>query len=99
MKLGETVTYPSLEGLALCGSILYSLCVPSDFGGRPGFYVNMSCIFPHVVVAVGTLVGVETGDGVFRARIRCELGLLLCSVVNTTLLRVGLWPKLLEEKP
>ena len=62
MKLGETVTYPSLEGLALCGSILYSLCVPDDFGGRPGFYVSMSCIFPHVV-GVGTLVGGEAEDG------------------------------------
>lgn len=97
MKLDETVTYPSLEGLALCGIILYTLCVPSDFGGRPVFYVSMSCIFPHVV-AVGTLVGGEAGDEVSRARIRCELGLLLCSVVNTTLLRVGLRPKLLEQK-
>ena len=79
----------------LCVAVSYTVCVPSDFGGRPGFYVSMSCIFPHVV-GVGTLVGGEAADEVSRARITCELGLLLCSVVNTTLLRVGLRPKLLE---
>ena len=98
MKLDETVTYPSLEGLALCGSILYTLCVPSDFGGRPVFYVSMSCIFPHVV-AVGTLVGGEAGDEVSRARIRCEPRFVLSSVAVVILLWSKVGPKVLEQNP
>ena len=36
MELGTTVTYCSLEGVSLCGSIVSSLCVPGGFGGRAG---------------------------------------------------------------
>lgn len=39
------------------GVSLYSLCVPSGFGGRPGFDVNISHIFAQVVLAAITLVG------------------------------------------
>lgn len=48
MKLHETVTYPSLEGVSLCGSFLCSLCVPTGFGGKAGSEVSMVTSSPRV---------------------------------------------------
>ena len=38
-------------------------------------------------------------DGRARARARCELGLLLCSVPDTTVLRVASGLKVLKKRP
>ena len=40
MKLDETVNYVSLEVGPYVGATLYSLFVPSGFGGRAGFDVT-----------------------------------------------------------
>ena len=94
MKLVETVTYCGPEGCTWVSTPLYSLCVPSGFGGRAGSDVNTNYIFPQ---AANTLVGGRGGDGVARGRARCELGFLLCPEAITTLFRAG--HKLLEQKP
>ena len=81
-----------IEVLKACpyvGALLYNLCVPSGFGGRARFDVHTSHVFPQGAVAAITLVGGGAGA-------RCDLGLLLCSVANTTLLGTGTGPKLLE---
>ena len=59
MKFGDTVTYPRLEGVSLCGSIPMHLWlyVPSSFGGRSGSKVSMDRIFFQCVLAAITLVG------------------------------------------
>lgn len=77
---------------------LYSLHVSSGFGGRTGSDISMGHIFPHGVLAGVTLVGGGVGDGGATCRARCELGRLLCSVADITLLgeRSGL--KLLKQK-
>ena len=86
MKLGAGATYPSLEGVSLCGNIpMPSVCVPSGFGGRAGSEVSMGHIFPWGVLAATTLLDDMAGDGGVRVRARCEPGLLLCSVAVTTL--------------
>ena len=84
MKLGETVTYPGLERVSLCGHILYGLCMPSGFGGRPGSEVGISHVFPQGVLAAITLV--RGGDGGAKARAMPEPGLLLCLVTYNALL-------------
>ena len=81
------------------GGSLCSLSVPSGFDGRGGSEVSTGHIFPQDVLAAITLVGDGAGVGVARARARCEPGLLLCSVVVTTLSRAGSGPKVLEWKP
>ena len=60
------------------GASQYSLYVPSGFGGRAGFDVKTSHIFPHSVLAAITLVGGGAGDEGPRAIARCKLGSLLC---------------------
>ena len=50
------------------------------------------------MLAAITLVGGWTRDGGVRARARCEVGLLPCSVAVTTLLGVGSGLMLLEQK-
>ena len=82
------------------GVSLYSLCVPSDFGGRTGSDVNMSHALLQGVLMAITLVESDAGSGGTRARGSCEPGLLLCSVANTThhLMGAGLGSKLLEQK-
>lgn len=79
------------------GSSLYSPCVPSGFGGRGGFDMNSSNIFPQGVLAAITFVGGGHGDGGARAGISCEL--FLCSMALTNLFRVRSVPMLLEQKP
>ena len=48
MKLSESFTYPSLEGVSLRGSILCSLPRYSGFNGRAGSEVSLVCVFPRV---------------------------------------------------
>ena len=50
------------------GTPLYSLHVPSGFGGRVGPEVSTGHIFPSGLMAVITLVGGGTGDRGVRAR-------------------------------
>lgn len=88
-----------LKGYPCVGVSLYSLCMPSVFGGKSGFELSMSDIFPQCVVAAIILVGGGIGDEGSRDRARCEPGLLFCSVANITLLRAGPGPKLLKQKP
>ena len=67
------------------GASLYRLCVPNAFGGRAGFDMNTSHIFPQGVLAAITLVRSGAGEGGARAGSRCELGLLLYSVAISAL--------------
>lgn len=62
--------------------------MPCGFGGSAEFDVSSSHIFPWVVLAAINLLGSGAGDGGARAKARCELSLLLCLVVNSTLFRV-----------
>ena len=57
----------------------------SGFGGRAGSEVTMGHINPLDVLAVSNLVGGRAGDGVARARVRCEPEILLCSMAVTIL--------------
>ena len=75
---------------------LYNLHVPSTFGGRAGFDVNASHIFPEGVLAAIPLAGGRAGEGGARAGARCEPGLPLCSVATTVLSGVRSDCKLLE---
>ena len=70
--------------------------VPTAFGGRAGFDVDASHVFPQGVLAAVTLVGDGAGGGGARDGAVCEAGRPLCSVVVTAL---GSAPKLLEWKP
>ena len=88
-----------MKGYPYVGASLYSLHVPSGLGGRAEFDVNKSQIFPWGLLAPTTLVGDGAGDRRPRARARCKVGLLLCSVATTTISGTGASPKLLEEKP
>ena len=90
---------PVLKGCPCVGASLYSLFVPSGFGGSPGSDVSTNLIFAHGVLAAITLIVGMTGDGGTRARARCELELLLCSVTSTTLSELVMGPTLLEQKP
>ena len=72
-----------LKGYSYVGASLCRLCLPSAFGGRAGFDVDTSCIFPQGVLTTVTLVGGVAGDGGARACARCEAGLPLCSVAVT----------------
>ena len=72
--------------------------MPSDFGGSSVSEVSMDHIFPQGMLAAITLVGGGPRDGA-RARATCELGLLLCSEVITTLSGMGSGPKVLGQKP
>ena len=99
MNLGETVTYRGLEGVFHGEACLYRLHVPSAFGGRAGFDLNISHVLPQGVLAALTLVGDGAGDEGARARARCGVELPLCSVGVTALSGAGSDPKLLEQKP
>ena len=68
-----------------CSYVAASLCVPSAFGGRAGFGVEASHVFPQDVLVAVSLVGSGARDGGARAGTRCEVGLPLCSVARTTL--------------
>ena len=68
-------------------------------GGRAGFDMNTSHILSQDLLPAITLVGYGAGEGGGRTRARGEVGLHLCSVAVTILLRVGSAPKLLGQKP
>ena len=59
-----------LKGYPCVGVTLYSLNVPSAFGGRARSHVSMSHIFPQGVLEAITLVGNGIGGGRARARAR-----------------------------
>ena len=69
MKLGETVAYPSLEGVPCVGGSL-SVHVASGFGGRAGPEVNIVHAFPQGVLVAITLVEDGARDRGDRARAR-----------------------------
>lgn len=86
-----------LKGCPCLGISLYSILVPSGFGGRAGSDVNRSFVFPHFVLAAITMVvGAASGQGA-RARARYE-SVLLYSVAIAALLRVVSVPMLLKQK-
>ena len=66
------------KGFPCVGASLYSLHVPSGFGGRTRCEVNTSHVFLKGVLAAITLVGGGAGDGGARIRARCELELPFC---------------------
>lgn len=96
MKLLHTVV---LKWCSYGRVSLHTLPTPSGFAVRFGFDMSTSGIFPQGVPAAITLVLGATGERSDRARVRCEVGLPLCSVANTALLRVRLGNELLEQKP
>lgn len=61
----------------------YTTCVPSGFGERAGSDMSTSHIFPQGVLKASTLVGAASRET--RAKLKCELELLLYSVANTIL--------------
>lgn len=61
---------------------LYSLCVPSGFGGKARYEVSVGHIFPQCVLAAITLTGGGAVDEGARARAKGEPGLLL-ALTNT----------------
>lgn len=67
------------------------LCMPSDFGERPGADVDTSRVFPKDMLATKTLEGGGTRYGGARASAACEVGLPLCLVAIITLLNMGGW--------
>ena len=83
---------PVLKECPCEGAFLFSLRVPSGFGGRAGSAVSTSHVFPQGVLAAITLVGSRAGDAEARAGAKCKSGLLLCSVASTTLMGVGAAP-------
>ena len=70
--------------------------MPNAFGGRFGFDVDASRIFPLDALAAIPLPGGGAGDGGARAGTGCEAGLPLCSVAIPALLGVVTDPELLE---
>ena len=60
-----------LKGYSYVGASLYRLHKPNAFDGRVGFDVDVSFIFPQIVLAAITLVVCGTGDGGARAGTRC----------------------------
>ena len=74
MNLGETFMYFGL--LNGCSYVRASLCrqhVPHAPGGRVGFEVEASHIFPQGVLAAITLVRGGAGDGGARPCAGCEV--------------------------
>ena len=86
-----------LKGCPYVGVSLCSLHMPSGFGGRAGYDVNTSEVFPQGVLAAITLVGGRAEDGGGSAGARCELGFPFCLVVLTALSGAEASLKLLEQ--
>ena len=53
------------------------MCVLSAFGGRAGFVLYASHVFPQVLLAAITLVGAQTRDGGASPEAECEASLSL----------------------
>ena len=79
-----------LKACSCVRASLRSLHVPSGFDRRAGSEVHRSRILPQVAVASADLVEDRAGFREARARARCKLGLLLCSVAVTALSGAGL---------
>ena len=75
------------------GALLYSLCVPSVFGGSAEFHMNKSNLFIQCVLAAITLVQDWSGDGWAKARVKYE------SLAVQALSESGLDPELMDQKP
>lgn len=97
--------------MSFCESILIQFtacytvyCVPSGFGGRAGYEMSISHVFPQVLLEAITLVGdgargVGGGEGRnARARGRCKPGLLLFSVASTAFPEMEIGSMLMEQK-
>ena len=80
------------------GESLFSLHVPSGFGGRAGSEVSTDCIFYWSVLAAATFLGGRSGVGGVGARARHKLGLLLGSVAVADLSGSGSGPEELEQE-
>lgn len=74
------------------GALLYSLCVPSVFGGSAEFDMKKSNVFIQGVLAAITLVGYWSGDGGAKAGVKYE------SLAVQALSESGLDPELMEQK-
>ena len=98
MKLGKQLPIVVLKRVLLWKH-LCTICMCLGFGERAGSDVSTGHVFLQCVLAAITLVRCGTRDARVRARVKCELGLILCLVASTTLLGVGSDPKLLEQKP
>ena len=68
-------------------------------GRRARTEVSTRCVFLQGVLAVTALVGGRDGVRGARARARCNLGFLLCSLANPILSGVRLGSMGLEEEP
>ena len=81
------------------GPSLFSLCVPSVFGGRAGFDVNTSHVFPQSVLAAITLEGGGAGDGGAKVRTSYEVAFLSAQRLSPPSWDRVSSPKLLQQKP
>lgn len=70
--------------------------VTSGTGGRAGSKVSTAHVFSLGELAAAVLLGDRAGVRGTRARVKCELRLLLGSMATGDLLGVGLGPKGLE---
>lgn len=71
MRLGEIITFYCLERVSLCGSMcshmLYSLHVPSGFGGRYGSDKKIGHVFPQgLLAAILWVVGGLEMEGLWQ---------------------------------
>ena len=57
-----------IKGCPSVGASLYSVCVPSGFGGRVGFDMNTNHTFRQDVLVALNLVGDGAEEGVSRVR-------------------------------
>ena len=73
--------------------------MPNAFGGRAGFDVYTSHVFPHGMLEAISLIGGGAVNGGATAGAAYEVGFFPLLSGHTTLLGVGSNPKLLEQKP
>lgn len=69
------------------------------FGGRSGFDMDASFVFPQGVLANIPLIGCVVGVGGYKVCIGCEVGLPLCSVPVAPLSRVWSAPQCWSRSP
>lgn len=90
---------PSFIKYPCIGAFPCSEHVPSGFGWRDGSEMSTSYLFPLSILAALTLVENGAGVGMSRARVRCKMEHLPCSVVATSIWEVRSGPNILEQKP
>ena len=99
MKLDETITYPSLEGMSLCGSVpVQSACAQWLWWKSWIWSVHRSNL-PQGVLATMTLVGSGAGAAVARDRARCEPGFSYAQWSSLPYERQGGIPKCWSRSP